>query len=122
MRCRQKIQAIFNHAAAYRAHAAALKKTINTVFWDENDEFYYDRNEKTGARIRVKSVAGFVPLWAGVASLKQAERLVKEHLLFHTSSGSSIPSPATPGLRRTTIKAHIMNAIGAARPGYRSTT
>ena len=79
--CRQKIQAIFNHAAAYRAHASALKKTINTVFWDENDEFYYDRNEKTGARIRVKSVAGFVPLWAGVASLKQAERLVKEHLL-----------------------------------------
>ena len=52
---------------AYLAYAEKLKKTINDVFWDEKDGFYYDRNEKTGERIRVKSVAGFIPLWAGVA-------------------------------------------------------
>ena len=65
----------------YATRAAALAKAINEVFWDEKDGFYYDRNEKTGQRINVKSVAGFIPLWAGVATARQADRLVKEHLL-----------------------------------------
>jgi len=68
-------------AAMYHRHAMKLAKAINNVFWDEKDGFYYDRNEKTGQRISVKSVAGFFPLWAGVASPAQATRLVKEHLL-----------------------------------------
>lgn len=65
----------------YSGHAARLAKAINKIFWDEKDGFYYDRNEKTGKQIRVKSVAGFMPLWAGVASRKQAHRLVYDHLL-----------------------------------------
>jgi len=65
----------------YEEHAVQLAGLINRVFWDEKDGFYYDRNEKTGKTIRVKSVAGFTPLWAGVASPRQAKRLVDEHLL-----------------------------------------
>ena len=65
----------------YAAHESRLAKAINKVFWDEKDGFYYDRNEKTGQPIRIKSVAGFIPLWAGIASQDQARRLVKEHLL-----------------------------------------
>jgi neutral trehalase len=64
----------------YQQHAQELTKLINDVFWDEKDGFYYDRNEKTGKKIRVKSVAGFFPLWAGVATPAQARRLVREHL------------------------------------------
>lgn len=67
--------------ARYKQHASALAKAINRVFWDEKDAFYYDRNEKTGKQIRVKSVSGFLPLWAGVASPQQARRLIQEHLL-----------------------------------------
>ncbi|MDR3727925.1 MAG: trehalase family glycosidase [Terracidiphilus sp.] len=70
-----------DEATMYAAHAAKLAKDINAVFWDEKDGFYYDRDQKTGKQIRVKSIAGFFPLWAGVASPKQAERLVHEHLL-----------------------------------------
>lgn len=65
----------------YRDHAKRLSKLINETFWDDKDGFYYDRNEKTGQRIRVKSVAGFFPLWAGVAPPDRARRLVREHLL-----------------------------------------
>jgi glycogen debranching enzyme len=65
----------------YEHHAKRLAKLINDVFWDEKDGFYYDRNEKTGKQIRVKSAAGFFPLWAGVATPAQAHRLVREHLL-----------------------------------------
>jgi putative isomerase len=67
--------------AEYQHRAQHLARLINTVFWDEKDRFYYDRNEKTGQPIRVKSVAGFFPLWAGVASPAQARRLVREHLM-----------------------------------------
>jgi glycogen debranching enzyme len=65
----------------FNDHAEAVVKLINNVFWDETDGFYYDRNEKTGQRVRVKSVAGFTPLWAGVAPADRAARIVHEHLL-----------------------------------------
>jgi hypothetical protein len=65
----------------YRKHARRLSDLINKVFWDEKDGFYYDRNERTGERVRVKSVAGFMPLWAGVATPERARRLVNEHLV-----------------------------------------
>ena len=79
--------------AAYTAHAQRLKYLINTVFWDNKDGFYYDRNQKTGRRIRVKSVAGFFPLWAGVASQEQASRLVHEHLLNPKEFWTAYPVP-----------------------------
>ena len=68
-------------AAEFAARAEALKVKINEVFWDEEDGFYYDRSEKTGELNRIKSVAGFIPLWVGAATPERAERLVGEHLL-----------------------------------------
>jgi len=65
----------------YREHARHLSDLINQVFWDEREGFYYDRNEKTGESVRVKSVAGFCPLWAGVATSQRAKRLIYEHFL-----------------------------------------
>ncbi len=65
---------------AYRDHSSRLKDLINAVFWDEEAGFYFDRNERTGARVKIKSIAGFLPLWAGVAPKNRAERLVTEHL------------------------------------------
>jgi glycogen debranching enzyme len=67
-------------AHAYADHAEHLKHLINDVFWDETDGFYYDRNEKTGQRVKVKSIAGFFPIWAGVATPERAQRLIREHL------------------------------------------
>jgi putative isomerase len=67
--------------AEYREHAKQLTKLINDVFWDEKDGFYYDRDEKTGKQIHIKTISGFFPLWAGVASPEQARRLVQEHLM-----------------------------------------
>jgi hypothetical protein len=65
----------------YADRAERLARAINKVFWNEQDGFYYDRDEKTGKTIKVKSVAGFLPMWAGVASAAQSRRLVREHLL-----------------------------------------
>ena len=68
-------------AATFEAKATALSETINEVMWDEADGFYYDRYERKGEPVRVKSVAGFIPLWAGIVPPDRAERLVKDHLL-----------------------------------------
>ena len=76
---------------AYREHAKKLATLINNVFWDDKDGFYYDRNEKTGKPIRVKSVAGFFPLWAGVATPERARRLVSEHLTNENEFWLSYP-------------------------------
>ncbi len=65
----------------YADRADRLAKAINKVFWNEQDGFYYDRDEKTGKTIRIKSVVGFLPMWAGVASPAQARRLVHDHLM-----------------------------------------
>ena len=70
-----------NDKQAFLDHASRLGKLINDVFWDDQDGFYYDRNEKKNERVKVKSVAGFMPLWAGVATPHRARRIVKEHLL-----------------------------------------
>lgn len=70
-----------DEAEVYREQAEALKYKINEVFWDEEDSFYYDRSEKTGELNKVKSVAGFIPLWIGAATPERAERIIKEHLL-----------------------------------------
>jgi glycogen debranching enzyme len=64
----------------FQARADALARAVNTILWNEQDGFYYDRNEKTGEQIRVKSVVGFLPLWAGIATPERAKRLIQEHL------------------------------------------
>jgi len=68
-------------AQAFADHSLKLKQLINSVFWDDKDGFYYDRNEKTGQLVKVKSIAGFFPLWAGAATPERARRLVQEHLI-----------------------------------------
>jgi putative isomerase len=66
--------------ASFNKRADALAQAVNTILWDEKDAFYYDRNQKTGQPIRIKSVAGFLPLWAGMVPPERAKRLVQEHL------------------------------------------
>ena len=64
----------------FLVHAEQLKSLINKFLWDEKTGFYYDRNEVIGKTTFVKSISGFTPIWAEVATKKQADRLVKEHL------------------------------------------
>ena len=68
-------------AKKFAEDAEVLRQRINEYLWDETDGFYYDRSEKTGKLNKIKSIAGFMPLWCGAASREQAERLVKEHLI-----------------------------------------
>ncbi len=65
----------------FQQRAEQLARNINEQLWDENDGFYYDRNEQTGHWVKVQSVAAFIPLWAGIVPADRAKRLIEEHLL-----------------------------------------
>lgn len=54
------------------------KDAINTLLWNDEDKFYYDRR-MDGSFSSVKSVVSFLPLFAGVCDSERAKYLV-EHL------------------------------------------
>lgn len=85
-------------AEEFKNKALALKNAINAECYDEVDGFYYsadislrkvDPNEwlHQGCRrfwhslpIKIKTWAGMLPLWCGIASKEQAERVVENYL------------------------------------------
>jgi putative isomerase len=70
-----------DEAESFRNQAEKLSRLINDVFWDEVDGFYYDRDERQNELVKIKSIAGLIPLWAGIAPEDRASRLVEEHIL-----------------------------------------
>ena len=73
--------------------AAEMANKINSTFWDEKDKFYYDRDERTGELVKVKSVAGFMPLFAGVATPSKAKAIIEKHLMNPEEFWSEYPVP-----------------------------
>ena len=66
-----------SEATRYAHEADQLGQAINALMWDPARHFYFDLTIE-GKRAPVKTVAGFWPLLAEVASAAQAEDLVKE--------------------------------------------
>ena len=58
----------------------ARVERIDRYLWDEDRSGYYEYNFKEDRRLPYRSLAMFMPLWAGVASSEQAEFLVRTHL------------------------------------------
>ena len=85
-------------ARKYEKLADQLRDRMRARMWDEKDGWYYDVNLKTGRPIRVKSVASFAVLWAGIATPEQAKRMIYEHLLNAREFWTNYP---VPGLART---------------------
>lgn len=54
------------------------KKLVNELYWDKEDAFYYDIDCETHVPMKVKSIASYWTMTAGIASQKQAEALVAE--------------------------------------------
>lgn len=70
-----------------------IKKAVNDFLWDEKDEFYYDRILINGNFKKVKSVASFLPLFAGICDKYKADCLYR-HLLDKESFNTELPIPS----------------------------
>lgn len=97
-----------NVAHIYRLKADRKAELIRTRLWDEKTGFFYDHQYKDNALISVKSIAGFAPLWAGIASKKQARRIIYDQLMNPQEFWSTWPVPALarsePGYSETLLK------------------
>ncbi|MHA4807454.1 amylo-alpha-1,6-glucosidase [Flavitalea flava] len=81
-------------AAGYRARAEKKAGLIRTKLWDEKTGFFYDNRYKTDQKIWVKSISGFTPLWAGIATPEQARRMIYDQLMNPGEFWSPWPVPA----------------------------
>lgn len=70
--------------------ATERKERINSLMWDEKEGFFYDYDYVHNTRSTFHSLAGFVPLWSGLATYEQAARMVKKLPLFETAYGLTI--------------------------------
>jgi putative isomerase len=124
-------------AAEYVAAADARSARIRELLWDEKEGFFYDGNarfeeafksRKAGwgaingineRLIRVKSVAAFTTLWAGVATPEQARRMVMEHLLNPREFWTPYPVGALAKSERWYSRDHLPCDMGC---GWRAQT
>jgi hypothetical protein len=58
-----------------------MRSSFDERFWDVERELYFDHDVRAGARIPVNTASTFLPLFAGLPSQDQAQRLVEAHLL-----------------------------------------
>lgn len=75
-------------AKKYFDESEKRKKIINELMWNQETGFYFDYNYNEQKQSEFYSLAGFFPLWAGVASQEQAKNIVKKTLeLFEKEGG-----------------------------------
>ncbi len=80
--------------ARSREWLAQRRQAVLDQCWDEDTGFFYDVDARTGERMDVRSVAGFAPLWAGIATPEQAKRAVSGHLMNPDEFWRPWPVPA----------------------------
>lgn len=83
-----------NHKKAKKmADQAARRKTqMNELMWDEKKNYFFDYDMSTEKRSDFLSVAGFYPLWAGLATPEQADLIHKKVLSKFEFDGGIVNS------------------------------
>jgi alpha,alpha-trehalase len=69
------------------AAAEIRKQKINELMWNESKGFFFDYNHNTKSQSTFYSLAGFYPLWAGLVSKEQAEKMRKAVKKFEFEGG-----------------------------------
>jgi len=63
-------------ATHYEEKAASLKALVQHLMWSEEDGSYWNIDSRTHAFVKIKTWTNFIPLWAGIASPAQANRMI----------------------------------------------
>lgn len=72
--------------------ATNLSTLIQKFMWDDELGFYFDINIETKKHIRVLEPNGWIPLWAGIASNEQAQRICN-HIMNPAEFNTYVPFP-----------------------------
>ncbi len=74
-------------AKQFEKAAEKRKEQIQKKCWNEKDGFFYDFDTRKNEQSKYKSLAGFFPLWAGVATKEQAKAMMKRLKDFQAPGG-----------------------------------
>ena len=77
-------------AAAWRQRAAQRAEIVRRLLWDEDQGFFFDYDWVHGRLTPHASLAGFYPLWAGLATPEQAARAVRDWLPRFSQPGGLV--------------------------------
>jgi alpha,alpha-trehalase len=83
-------------AGTWRRRAASRRDLVNRLLWDEQAGLYFDYNFRTRQLRRYAFATTFYPLWAGIASPAQAER-VRGNLAKFEAAGGLLTSTEVTG-------------------------
>ncbi len=72
--------------------AEMLKSKIQEIFFDEASGYFYDVSISGDQLIKIKGCEGWIPLWAGCATKKQAFA-VKENMMDERQFNTKVPLP-----------------------------
>jgi alpha,alpha-trehalase len=81
-----------NRAAQWAARAEAREANFTNIFWDEEAGIFLDYDFSCGASDPTPTLAGFYPLWVGLATEEQAHRIVEEWLPRFQQTGGLVTS------------------------------
>jgi alpha,alpha-trehalase len=76
------------------------KELMNRYLWNENSGSFYDYNFKTGEQTGYISATNFYPLWSGLASEEQAEKMVPQ-IMHDLQAQGGILSSARSSVEKT---------------------
>lgn len=77
----------------YLAKAKSRKDSINKLMWDDSNGFFFDYNYRERKREHFWSLAGYTPLWSGLATTEQAKRMVANLDKFEYDGGLANTQP-----------------------------
>ena len=84
-----KLAGDFKAVKDWQQKAQIRKNTINSLMWNEMKGFYFDYDFKRQKRGNIWSLAGYYPMWAGLADEAKVAKMVKNLSKFEHSGGLS---------------------------------
>jgi alpha,alpha-trehalase len=82
-------------AADWKKRASARRDAINKYLWSADAGMYYDYNFVTKQRSTYNYITAYYPLWAGVASPRQAASMQRHLSLFEHGGGLAMSDSAS---------------------------
>jgi alpha,alpha-trehalase len=79
-------------ASHWQTIAADRAQKVIELMWDEEREFFFDCHAETYEKDATLTLAGFFPLWAGLATQEQARRVVAQWLPKFEKGGGLVTS------------------------------
>ncbi len=108
-------------ARVWESRAAERRERVNRLMWDEREGLYYDYNfEKREVR-RYPFATTFYPLWAGIATPRQAARVAANLSTFERAGGlltSTRPSGSQWDAPYGWAPLQLIAVEGLRRSGY----